>query len=151
MGARQRWQHYGVATDLVQLTGSKINASVQGSATNVGGNITIATQFVNLQNSQILGHAVHGQGGNMSIITNLLLPDATCVTSVSSKFDINGTVTTQSPNAPISGLIQPLNKAPLPQRCCSPNAARGSSAVSPQRGGFLTQAFAVDRFAGCLS
>jgi hypothetical protein len=35
------------------------------------------------------------------------------VISASSQFGVNGTVTIQSPNSPISGQIQPLNKTPL--------------------------------------
>jgi len=106
-----------LATDTVQLTNnSQLNASVQGSSTTVGGNITIDPQYVILQNSQILAQATQGQGGAISInITNggLFLPDANSVISASSQFGTNGTVTIQSPNAPISGQIQPLGKTPL--------------------------------------
>ena len=75
--------------------------------------MNIDPQFVILQNSQILAQAVQGPGGNISITTNLLLPDANSVISASSKFGVNGTVTIQSPNAPASGQIQPLGKSPL--------------------------------------
>jgi large exoprotein involved in heme utilization and adhesion len=66
-----------------------------------------------LQNSQILATATQGPGGNISITTNLLLPDAYSTISASSQFGVNGTVTIQSPNAPGSGQIQPLGKTPL--------------------------------------
>ena len=113
---------------MVQLTNSQLNASVQGSSTTVGGNITIDPQYVILQNSQILAQATQGQGGAISItITNggLFLPDANSTVSASSQFGVNGTVTIQSPNAPVSGKIQPLGKTPLlatsllNQRCAS--------------------------------
>ena len=104
------------ATNMVQLTNSQLNASVQGSSTTVGGNITIDPQYVILQNSQILAQATQGQGGAISIIIangGLFLSDANSTVSASSQFGVNGTVTIQSPNAPISGQIQPLGKAPL--------------------------------------
>lgn len=103
-----------LATDMVQLTNSQLNASVQGSSTTVGGNITIDPQYVILQqNSQILANATQGQGGNISITTGLLLADATSVIDASSESGLHGTVTIQSPNAPASGKIQPLGKTPL--------------------------------------
>ena len=105
------------ATDTVQLTNnSQLNASVQGSSTTVGGNITIDPQYVILQNSQILAKATQGEGGAISItISNggLFLSDANSTVSATSQSGVNGTVTIQSPNAPISGKIQPLGKSPL--------------------------------------
>jgi large exoprotein involved in heme utilization and adhesion len=75
--------------------------------------VNIDPQFVILQNSQILAQAKQGPGGNISITTNLLLPDAYSTISASSQFGVNGTVTIQSPNAPGSGQVQPLGKTPL--------------------------------------
>lgn len=97
---------------MVQLTDSTISASVL-DGTGGGGSVNIDPQFVILQNSQILANAVQGPGGNIFITTNLLLPDANSVISASSQFGQNGTVTIQSPNAPVSGQIQPLGKTPL--------------------------------------
>ena len=74
--------------------------------------MNIDPQFVILLNSQIMAQAVQGPGGNISITTNFLLPDANSTINASSQ-SVNGTVTTQSPNAPISGQIQPLGKTPL--------------------------------------
>jgi large exoprotein involved in heme utilization and adhesion len=96
----------------VQLTNSTISASVL-DGTGGGGSVNIDPQFVILQNSQILAQAKQGPGGNISITTNLLLPDANSVISASSEFGVNGTVTIQSPNAPGSGQVQPLGKTPL--------------------------------------
>lgn len=102
-----------IATDRIQLTNSTISASVSdGSGT--GGNITIDPQYVILQNnSQILAQAKDGQGGAITIRTNLFLPDATSIVNADSGSGVNGTVTIQSPNAPISGKIQPLSNRPL--------------------------------------
>ena len=108
----------------VQLTNSLISASVLDGKGG-GGSVNIDPQFVILLNSKILANAVQGPGGNISITTNLLLPDANSVISASSQFGVNGTVTIQSPNAPGAGEIQPLGKSPLlatsllNQRCAS--------------------------------
>ena len=96
----------------VQLINSLISASVLDGMGG-GGSVNIDPQFVILLNSQILANAFQGPGGNISITTNFLLPDANSVISASSQFGVNGTVTIQSPNAPISGQIQPLGKSPL--------------------------------------
>ena len=103
---------------------SKISASVL-DGTGGGGSVNIDPQFVILLNSNILAKAVQGPGGNIFITTNLLLQDASSVISASSQFGQNGTITIQSPNAPISGQIQPLGGTPLPatsllnQHCAS--------------------------------
>jgi large exoprotein involved in heme utilization and adhesion len=108
----------------VQLTNSTISASVLDGAGG-GGSVNIDPQFVLLQNSQILAQATQGLGGNISITTNLLLPDANSVISASSQFGVNGTVAIQSPNAPGAGEIIPLSQEPLlptsllNQRCAS--------------------------------
>jgi large exoprotein involved in heme utilization and adhesion len=99
-------------TGTMQLTNSTISASVL-DGTGGGGSVNIDPQFVVLENSQILAQAVQGPGGNISITTNLLLPDSTSVISASSQFGQNGTVAIQSPIAPASGKIIPLSQKPL--------------------------------------
>ena len=112
----------------VQLTNSKVSASVLDGSGG-GGSVNIDPQFVVLQNSQILAQAVQGPGGNISITTNLLLPDSTSVISASSQFGQPGTVTVQSPIAPAGGKVFPLGQKPLiatsllTQRCVA--QARG--------------------------
>jgi large exoprotein involved in heme utilization and adhesion len=108
----------------VELTNSMISASVL-DGTGGGGSVNIDPQFVILLNSQILANAVQGPGGNISITTNLLLPDAYSTISASSQFGVNGTVTIQSPNAPGAGEIIPLSQelllptSLLNQRCAA--------------------------------
>jgi filamentous hemagglutinin family protein len=99
-------------TGTMQLTNSTISASVL-DGTGGGGSVNIDPQYVVLENSQILAQAVQGPGGNISITTNLLLPDSTSVISASSQFGQNGTVAIQSPIAPASGKIIPLSQKPL--------------------------------------
>ena len=92
------------ASDMVRLTNSQINASVQGSSTTIGGSIVIDPNSVILQNSQILAQATQGQGGNISITTNVFLPDANSVVDASSQLGVNGTVTIQSPTSNLSSV-----------------------------------------------
>jgi large exoprotein involved in heme utilization and adhesion len=96
----------------VLLQDSMISASV-ADGLGGGGNISIDPQFVILQNSQILAQAAQGQGGAITIIANLFLPDANSLVNADSGSGVNGTITIQSPNAPVSGQIQPLGKTPL--------------------------------------
>jgi large exoprotein involved in heme utilization and adhesion len=96
----------------VLLENSRVSASV-ADGSGGGGNISIDPQFVILQNSQILAQAAQGQGGAITIIANLFLSDANSIVNADSGSGVNGTITIQSPNAPISGQIQPLGKTPL--------------------------------------
>jgi filamentous hemagglutinin family protein len=112
------------AIDRVRLVNSSISTSVLGGVGS-GGNITIDPNVVVLQNSQVIAQAVQGAGGNITITTPLYLADFSSTVSASSERGVNGTVTIQSPNAPASGHIQPLDKSPLQatsllnQRCAS--------------------------------
>ena len=101
-----------LATDMFQLTNSHISASV-ADGSGGGGNISIDPQVVILQNSQILAQAAQGQGGAITITTNLFLPDANSIVNADSGSGLNGTVTIQSPNSPAGGKIQPLGNMPL--------------------------------------
>ena len=91
----------------VELTNSTISASVL-DGTGGGGSVNIDPQFVILQNSQILAQATQGLGGNISITTIALVPDATSLVVASSQFGVSGSVRFQSPNAPAAGKIVPL-------------------------------------------
>jgi filamentous hemagglutinin family protein len=139
----------------VQLTNSSISASVL-DGTGGGGSVNIDPQFVILQNSQILAQAVQGPGGNISITTNLLLPDATSVISASSQFGQNGTITIQSPISPASGKIMPLSQRPLlptallSQRCAalaggefSSFTVAGRDNLPAEPGGWLSSPLAL--------
>ena len=99
----------------MELTNSKISASVL-DGTGGGGSVNIDPQFVVLQNSQILAQADQGPGGNISITTNLLLPDTNQSISASSQFGQQGTISIQSPISPASGKIVPLSQKPLHPR-----------------------------------
>lgn len=139
----------------VLLTNSTISASVL-DGTGGGGSVDIDPLFVILANSQILATAVQGAGGNIFITTNLLLLDGNSAISASSQFGQNGTITIQSPNAPISGQIHPLGKTPLlatsllNQQCASVAGGQfssftvgGRSSVPTEPGSWLTSPIAM--------
>jgi filamentous hemagglutinin family protein len=100
------------AVDLIRVANGEISTSVRGGAGS-GGNITIDPKVVVLQNSQIFAQAVRGKGGDITIRTPVFLADSFSDIDASAPFGLNGTVTIQSPNAPASGKIQPLNNRPL--------------------------------------
>jgi filamentous hemagglutinin family protein len=108
----------------VQLTDSVISASVS-DGTGGGGSVDIDPQFVILQNSQILAKAFEGPGGNITITSNLFLPDSNSIIDASSQFGQQGTILIQSPVSPASGKIVPLGQKPLlptallSQRCAA--------------------------------
>jgi len=111
---------------------STISASV-ADGPGGGGNVTIDPQYVIMQGSRILAQADQGTGGNITIIANVFQPDATSIVTADAGRGVNGTVTIQSPNAPISGKIQPLGNQPLQaatlftQRCAAVTGGTFSS------------------------
>lgn len=147
-----------LATDSVRLINSQLNASVQGSATTVGGNIVIDPQAVILQNSRIVANATQGQGGNISITTQSFLADATSVIDASSQFGISGTVNIQSPTSQMAGRLVALPNNPLTatallsQRCAalaqggqfSSFVMAGRYGVPPEPGGWLASPLMLD-------
>ena len=139
----------------VELVNSTISASVL-DGTGGGGSVNIDPQFVILQNSQILANAVFGAGGNISITTNLLLPDSASLISASSQFGQQGTILIQSPIAPASGKIIPLSQKPLietslvSQRCAvsadgiySSFTFAGRDSLPAEPGGWISSPLAL--------
>jgi large exoprotein involved in heme utilization and adhesion len=142
-------------TGTVQLTDSTISASVL-DGTGGGGSVNIDPQFVLMQSSQILANAVFGLGGNISLTTNLLLPDSASVISASSQFGQQGTISIQSPISPASGKIIPLSQKPLietslmSQRCAasadgiySSFTIAGRDSLPAEPGGWLSSPLAL--------
>ena len=146
-----------LATGLVHLTNSELNASVEGSSTTVGGSILIDPVYVILENSQILAQATQGQGGNINLFyTGAFLTDSSSVISASSQFGQSGTVTIQSPISPASGKIVPLGQKPLlttsllSQRCAaiaggniSSFTVAGRDGLPAEPGGWLSSPLAL--------
>jgi large exoprotein involved in heme utilization and adhesion len=113
------------ADQMIRMINSGITTSVFGPEGTVGGNIFIDPQFVILQNSQILAQAFQGRGGNITIVANTFLPDASSLVSASSQFGLSGTVTITSPTQALSGALVPLKQSYLSgsalsnQRCAA--------------------------------
>jgi filamentous hemagglutinin family protein len=146
-----------LATGLVHLTNSELNASVEGSSTTVGGNILIDPLYVIIENSKILAQATQGQGGNINIFySGAFLVDPSSLISASSQFGQQGTVTIQSPISPASGKIIPIGQKPLiaasllSQRCAalaggniSSFTVAGRDALPAEPGGWLSSPLAL--------
>lgn len=132
------------AEDLIRLNDSTISSSVQGSATTVGGDISVDPDFIILQNSQILAKAVEGQGGNISLIANkAVLRDPLSVLDPSSALGVSGSVDIQAPIQNLSGTL-----APLPEETTPVTALYGARCAAGSGGHFSTF---VDSKAGSLS
>jgi filamentous hemagglutinin family protein len=139
----------------VQLTDSTMSASVLDGSSG-GGSVNIDPQSVVLINSQILAQAVQGPGGNITITTNLLLPDSTSLISASSQFGQQGNIVIQSPVSPASGKLIPLGQKPLiatsllSQRCAalaggsiSSFTVDGRDSLPTEPGGWLSSPVAL--------
>jgi large exoprotein involved in heme utilization and adhesion len=96
------------APSLIRLRDSEITALVGGGAETVGGNITLESAFVVLENSQIRANAVAGRGGNIQITAGVFLADPASQVSASSARGINGEVDIRAPIAGLSGIVTPL-------------------------------------------
>jgi large exoprotein involved in heme utilization and adhesion len=90
------------------LKDSAISTSVRFGAGN-GGDIEIFDpEFLILKNARIIANAYEGRGGNIHIVTGLLIQSAGSVVSASSELGIDGTVNIESPDANLSGALVSL-------------------------------------------
>jgi large exoprotein involved in heme utilization and adhesion len=96
------------APTLVRLRDSRLTASVGGGPQTVGGNITIGSQFVLLENSQVSANAFAGRGGNVQITAEVFLADPASQVSASSALGITGAVDIRAPVTTLSGVVAPL-------------------------------------------
>lgn len=127
------------APNTVLLKNSTISTSVQGGPMTVGGNINIDPQFVILQNSKIIAHAIQGQGGNITIVAGTFLQDASSIIDASSQFGLSGSVTIQSPLSNLSQVLAPMPQAPLAvgallRSTCAARVAEGEMSSFVERG-----------------
>lgn len=139
------------AQTTVRLRDSEITTSVRGGTETVGGNITIDTEFVILENSQISANASEGQGGRIQITADVVLTDLESLVSASSDLGIDGIVDIRAPVNNLTGNMAPLPQtftqaqALLPQRCAerlqgqpvSTFVLAGRDSVPAQPGGVL--------------
>jgi filamentous hemagglutinin family protein len=96
------------ASSLVWLRDSEVTATVGGGPETVGGNITIGSESVIMQNSQIRANAFAGRGGNIQITAEVVLADPASQVSASSMLGIDGQVDIQAPVTDLSGVFSPL-------------------------------------------
>jgi filamentous hemagglutinin family protein len=136
------------ANALLLRQGSQISTNSTGLAT--GGNITIKAPIIaGFENSDIIANAVQGRGGNINITTqgifglkfrNTLTPrtDPTNDITVSSQFNVNGTVQISTPGiAPDSGIVHLAADFTDPSQQIATGCAGddGSSFIATGRGG----------------
>ena len=138
------------APNMIQSTNSQITSSVQGGTQTAGGNISLDPQFIVLQNSQILAQAFQGQGGNITLIGDVVLGDRFSNIDASSALGISGSVNVQASIQQLSETIAPLPDAIVPvaalyaQRCTSKKGGQfssfvlnGDNSIPPIPGDFL--------------
>ena len=85
-----------MAQHMVWVADSQVTTSVE-SGTGSGGNISIDPQFVILKGSSITANAFGGSGGNITIVADNYLSDASSVVRASSVLSTPGTVQIQAP------------------------------------------------------
>ncbi|RMH35976.1 MAG: hypothetical protein D6690_07240 [Nitrospirae bacterium] len=129
------------ASDTIHVIDSDITSSVGGGAATVGGNISLDPQFIILQNSRILANAFEGQGGNITLIGDVVLADPFSTLDASSALGISGSVDVQAPIQNLSGTIAPLPQTPVrvaklyADACAAQKGSKFSSFVARSQGG----------------
>ncbi|MGD9900313.1 MAG: filamentous hemagglutinin N-terminal domain-containing protein [Calditrichaceae bacterium] len=93
---------------LVWLIDSPVTATVGGGPETSGGNVKIDSQYIVLNNSQIIANAYEGSGGKIDITAGTYLADWNSIVSASSTLGISGEVNIEAPLANLSGLLTPL-------------------------------------------
>ena len=146
-----------LASDELRLTNSVTSTSVM-SDTGSAGNIFIDPKVVILQNSQILSQAVLGNGGNITVVTPVLLMDDGSTIDASSQLGRNGVVNSKSN---LSGSVgQLVSKTSQPQvllqnRCLalaggqeSTFIVSGRDALPTEPGGWLSSPVSLEHWTG---
>lgn len=96
------------ADQKIKLTDSTLTTSVAGGPGTVGGTITLDSNVVRIQNSQILSTATEGHGGTINITANeRVVEDAASVISATSATGPNGSVTISAPVTILHGVVEP--------------------------------------------
>jgi hypothetical protein len=116
------------------------NSTVLAEAGLNGGDVFIDPLFVILDQSRISANAILGAGGNINIITNAFLANASAVTA-SSEASVQGTVNIETVQGDISGALVTLSssfvnpRTTLVERCALRLGADTSSFIIVGRGG----------------
>ncbi len=147
-----------MAGSLVRLQNSEITASVRGGIETGGGDISLDTPLVLLQDSRIRAQAFEGRGGNIRITAQAFLADSASEVNASSELGIDGTVEIQALtnlHATVSPLPQHFRQSAtlLRNQCAarrwegtiSSLVLAGRHGVPPSPGGVLPSPLAVLR------
>ncbi len=124
--------------NILQLHDSSITTSVLDDK-GAGGNISITTPIVALDNSEIIARATKGKGGNISI-SGFLFQSPSSIVSASSELGIDGEINLK-PDTNISGNISVLPDTflnvslQMSERCVARSGNNLSSFVVKGRGG----------------
>jgi large exoprotein involved in heme utilization and adhesion len=128
--------------DLVYLLKSSITATAGANGLNgAGGNITIDSQFIVMQNSFISANAAIGQGGNINLISDFFFNSDLLNNNITATGTTNGTVNITAPALDLgaqlitlpSSLLSAANQ--LQERCTALLEGDFSSFISIGRGG----------------
>lgn len=137
--------------------GSTITTSAAGGQGN-GGDITIDSGAIVLQDGQIRAEAFAGRGGNILITAEAFLADPASGVSASSALGLSGTVDIRAPATSVTGSLIPLPQdflqvaALLPEPCAarvqsgksSSLVLRGRDGVPLEPGGLLPSPLHMD-------
>ena len=94
---------------LIFLKSGKILASVGGGADTTGGNITLTSKNIIMdEDSQIYANAFEGEGGRINISSALFLEEPLGIIDASSEIGVDGVVEIHSPFTNVSGSLKPL-------------------------------------------
>jgi filamentous hemagglutinin family protein len=129
------------AGERIDITRSRIESSVEGGvAATDAGNLSVAAPVIVIDESSLLAQAVLGDGGDISLQSDVLLVSAGSVIDASSELGVSGQVTTTAPD---SDLLEGLVRLPaefldsaalLGSRCAARDRERGSFVVGGRTG-----------------
>jgi len=130
------------APDLVYLLDSSITATAGTSGVSgSGGNITIDSGFIVLNNSLISANAAEGQGGNINLVSDFLFNSDLSNNNITATGTTNGTVNITAPQLDLGSELITLPtsllsaESQLQERCTALLRGDFSSFISIGRGG----------------
>jgi len=125
----------------IALLRSRISTSVRASESDQdGGDVTIDSRLLVVNQSELLARAAFGTGGNIRVIADTFLPSADSLFDVSSAFGVDGTVLIEGPEDELKEGILRLSAdfldatQLLGARCASRDREQGSFVVGDRAG-----------------
>jgi filamentous hemagglutinin family protein len=96
------------ARERIDLWNSEIASSVRGGQNTRAGSIYIDPTYVTLSNSNIVANAYEGRGGNIDIVADVFLADASSLVDASSQLGIDGEVDIRAPTKYLAENLKPM-------------------------------------------